>query len=350
MKIVHLIFDLNTGGAETMLIDIINEQVKSKQVSLIIINNEINKNLIEKINSKVKVILIGRRERSRNPIPIITLNWHLLKLNPDVIHCHNESVVRIIIFRNKCVLTVHDINISTKNFKFYIKLFAISKSVKNDIEQRSGIKPIVVYNGIRIDAIKQKENYDFNIFRIVQVSRLDHEKKGQHILLEALKTLVYKKKITNICVDFIGEGNAFAYLKKLVEEYKIKEYVNFLGIKDRNYIYEHLKDYNLLVQPSLYEGFGLTIVEAMAAKVPVLVSDIDGPMEIVDNGNHGYFFKTGNPKMCAEKILTIMNDSLSANFKNKMEDSACFVQTKFDIKITASMYIEYYSYIKNGTN
>lgn len=350
MKIVHIIFDLNTGGAETMLVDIINEQVKTVSVTLIVVNNQINEKLLDQIDKKVKLILIGRKERSRNPIPIIKLNWHLLKLNPYVIHCHNESVVRIIIFRNKCVLTVHDVNIATKNFKFYIKLFAISKSVKKDIEQRSGIKPIVVYNGIRIDAIKQKENYDFNIFKIVQVSRLDHEKKGQHILLEALNTLVYKKEITNICVDFIGEGNSLAYLKKLVEGYNLNEFVNFLGICDRQYIYNHLKDYNLLIQPSLYEGFGLTIAEAMAAKVPVLVSDIDGPMEIVDYGNHGYFFRTGKPKICAEKILTIMNDSLSTNFKNKMEDSACFVQTKFDIKITASMYIEYYRYIKNGTN
>jgi len=350
MKIVHIIFDLNTGGAETMLVDIINEQIITEQVSLIIFNDQINQQLLDQINKKVEVIIIGRKEKSRNPLPIFKLNWHLLQIIPEVIHCHHLSAIRLIAYRKNLVLTIHTTGEPVEYLGKYNKVFAISNSVKTDIELRSDIKPQLIYNGIHIEDILQKKNYNFIKFRIVQIGRLDHDIKGQHILLEALNILVKDRDIRNIFVDFIGEGKSRVYLKKLVEEYHLNEFVNFLGICDRQYIYNHLKDYNLLIQPSLYEGFGLTIAEAMVAKVPVLVSDIDGPMEIVDNGNHGYFFKKGNPKMCAEKILTIMNDSLSTNFKNKMEDSANFVQTNFNVKNTASMYIEYYRYIKNGTN
>jgi glycosyltransferase involved in cell wall biosynthesis len=263
-------------------------------------------------------------------------------MNSDVIHCHNYSLVRLIIFKKEVVITIHTIGVSIKYLDKYKKVFVISNAVKTDIEHRSNIEPILVYNGSKIDQILQKEAYTFETFRIVQVSRLDHTIKGQHILLEALKTIVHDKRIKNICIDFIGEGKSLDCLKKFVEDSHLEEYVNFLGIRNRKYISEHLKDYNLLVQPSIYEGFGLTIVEAMAARVPVLVSDIDGPMEIVDYGNHGYFFRTGNPKICAEKILIIMKDSLTSIFKTKMEEAASYVQTKFNIKITARLYLEHY--------
>jgi len=340
MVIAHIIFDLNIGGAETMLVDIINEQVKTEQVALIIINDQIDNNLLAQIDNRVKIILIGRIEKSQNPFPILKLNWFLLQINPDVIHCHHHTVIRIIAFKKNCVLTVHDVNIPTKNFKLYKKVFTISNAVKKDIEQRSNLQTILVYNGIRVNEIRRKENYEFNKFRIVQVSRLDHDKKGQHILLEAIKIIVYEKGVKNISVDFIGEGKSLDYLNELVKEYHLEDYINFLGMHDRKFIYEHLKDYNLLVQPSLYEGFGLTIVEAMAAKVPVLVSDIDGPLEIIENGMYGWMFKNNDGKDCASNILKIV--SIYKEIKLKIEDSYNHIFSNFNIRSTSKLYLNNY--------
>lgn len=340
MKIVHLIFDLNTGGAETMLVDIINQQINTEQVSLIIINDEINYQLLHQIDKRVNVILIGRKEKSRNLIPLLILNWHLLQINPDVIHCHHLTAIQIIVHRKNVVITLHTTGVPVEYLGKYKKVFAISNTVKKDIEVRCKVKPVLVYNGIRINEILKKEDYTYKTFKIIQISRLDHEIKGQNILLEALKILVYEKKIKNICVDFIGEGKSFEYLKKLVEEYKIKEYVNFLGIRDRKFIYEHLKDYNLLVQPSLYEGFGLTIVEAMAAKVPVLVSDIDGPLEIIENGMYGWMFKNNDGKDCASNILKIV--SIYKEIKLKIEDSYNHIFSNFNIRSTSKLYLNNY--------
>lgn len=343
MKIVHIIFDLNTGGAETMLVDIINEQIITEQVSLIIFNDQINQQLLDQIDKRVKVILIGRKEKSRNPIPIIKLNWHILKTNPDVIHCHHHTVIQIIAYRKNVVITIHSTGVPVEYLGKYKKVFAISNTVKKDIEVRCNIKPMLIYNGINIDEILQKENYTFKTFRIVQVGRLDHEIKGQHILLEALKILVYEKEIKNICVDFIGEGQSFEYLKKLVEEYKINEYVNFLGIHDRKYIYEHLKDYNLLVQPSLYEGFGLTIVEAMAAKVPVLVSDIEGPLEVIGNGKYGWIFKSENANNFATVISNITTSYCGEVMYSKIFNAYNCSTQNFGIDITTKTYLIHYA-------
>lgn len=318
MKIVHVIFSFCNGGAENMLVDIMNKQVKKEQVTLIVINNLINKELIDRIDNKVKVIPIGRKENSRNPLPILKLNCLLIKHKPDVIHCHNESIIRIILFKNKSVFTAHSMRLSTRNLKYYKKVLAISHAVKTDIEGRSTIKAILVYNGIDTNCIKQKSNYNIDTFRIVQIGRLDHTIKGQNVLLEALNLLVHVHGINNINVDFIGVGKCLEFLQNLARSYQIENYVNFLGIKDRSYIYEHLRDYDLLLQPSFYEGFGLTIVEAMIAKVPVLSSNIDGPAEIIENGSYGFLFRVGNSEDCARSIFDIISTYGSNEIKEKI--------------------------------
>ena len=58
----------------------------------------------------------------------------------------------------------------------------------------------------------------------------------------------------------------------MVVELNLEKHVRFLGNQSREYVYSHLKDYDLFVQPSRFEGFGLTVAEAMAACVPVLVT------------------------------------------------------------------------------
>ena len=96
-----------------------------------------------------------------------------------------------------------------------------------------------------------------------------------------------------------------------------------------------------MVQPSLYEGFGLTVVEAMAAKIPVLVSNIEGPMEIVKKGKFGYFFENGNVIDCANGIDKILD--LSNAINDKMLDSAYLhAKHNFDIKTTAKIYLKKY--------
>jgi len=340
MKITHVIFAMNIGGAEVMLVDLLNQQVKKQSVSLIVINSSICFSLLDKIDNQVKIVLIGRKEKSRSLLPIIKLNWYLLRIMPDIIHCHNHAVIKMIVLKNNAVLTVHDVNVPTNNFKDYKKIFAISNAVKNNIEKRSSINPILVYNGIKVESINIKEDYTFNIFRIIQVSRLDHNKKGQHILLKALKILVYDRKIKNIKVDFIGEGESLFFLKDLVLEYQLQNYVNFKGSCHREFIYEHLNEYCLLIQPSMYEGFGLAIAEAMVAKLPVLVSDIDGPLEIVGNGEYGYVFKKGDVQSLVNKINHIyLNYSSIRTIIDKAHD---WCIKKFSIKKMTQNYINNY--------
>lgn len=98
MLIVHLICSFTTGGSETMLVDIINEQRKvGYHVVLIIINNLIDENLLSFIDNNVHVIRINRIPGSRTPWSLIRLNYLLYKLNGDVLHSHDSVVAGMLL-------------------------------------------------------------------------------------------------------------------------------------------------------------------------------------------------------------------------------------------------------------
>ncbi len=345
MNIVHVIFSFDIGGSQAMLVDIANEQSKKGNVSLIIVNNVYSNELLNKLNSDVKVFLIRREPSSKNIINFIRTNILLYKLKPDVIHCHNFDLAPLLIpFKRKLYLTVHAIGINTKYHKIYRKVFAISDTVKNDIISRSDVTPELIYNGIRIDNVKQRNDFKLSgTFKIVCVSRLEHEKKGQDVLIKAIHLL--KSKFNIDCqLDLIGIGNSLKYLQELSRELKIENQVNFLGLKDRTYIYNNLCNYHLFVQPSRYEGFGLTVVEAMAAKIPVLVSNIDGPIEIIKNGDFGYSFESENPDDLADEIANIYYSYGNQIMINRINLAFNYAKENFDVAKTADEYINSYKY------
>lgn len=344
-KITHLIFSFNTGGAETMLVDIVNEQVLTNEVNIIIINNVFNESLLQKIDNRVKLYFMNRKERGVVPFPILKLNILLLLQRFDVLHCHNHNIVPLIFpsFRKKTVLTIHDVGKEINYLRCYNKVFAISKVVKDDIYKRSNIKAVLVYNGINTERVLMKEGYTKgNVFKTIIISRLVHQKKGQHLVIEALR-LLKEKGIKNIKLDLIGTGASAQFLKDLVLKYGLGDQVSFLGFKDRDYIYTFLKDYNLLIQPSLYEGFGLTVVEGMAAKVPVLVSDTDGPIEIIEHGKYGFYFINNNIHSLSKSLMNIIENYNSIESHEKIDLAYSHVCNVFSIKRTAKLYIENYN-------
>jgi glycosyltransferase involved in cell wall biosynthesis len=354
MKICHIIFSFTTGGAETMLVDIMNEQVKSEMVTLIIVNNLINESLVNQIDPNIHVVRINRKPSSRNPIPLIKINRYLLQSKPDIIHFHDRNGIELILphFRRKAVLTIHAAKMQYPFFTKYKKIFVISQFVKQDTLMRYGLEVEVIYNGIYTsDTItRQKQKWDTG-FHIVQVGRLHHLTKGQDLLIMAMKQLIYDYGRNDIYLDFIGEGPSFSLLEQLVADSKLESHITFLGNKSRDYVYKHLCDYDLLVQPSINEGFGLAVVEAMAAKLPVLVSDIEGPMEIIENGKYGYHFKTENANDLAAKIMDIIENYHTEKHQHTVESAYMHVIANFDIKNTALNYLKAYKTIsKNEKN
>lgn len=327
-----------TGGAESLLIDIINEQIKSNEVSLFIINDIYDQNITNRIDPKVDIVKIHRKPKSKNPFPILKLNWLLIIKNFDVVHCHNSSMPKLLIgrfYKSKIIYTVHDVNLKISGSNRIKRAIAISKAVEEDVSSRYSFPISIVYNGIRYKDIKKKNKWNhFDEFKIVNVARLVHETKGQDLLIRAVAIL--KQKGINVSVDFIGDGESLKFLKNLSEELGVSGNINFLGNKDRNFIYHNLCKYNLLCHPARYEGFGLTVVEGMAAKLPVLVSDDGGPFEIIGFGKFGYYFKNNDATDCAKMIEYIINNP--DDVKEKVEPAYLEVKDKYSIESLCKRY------------
>lgn len=344
MKIVHVIFSLYGGGSENLLIDTVNEQIKTEQVTVVVVNDCYRETLINEIDKRVKIILLKRKAASKNPLPIIKLNYLLQKINPDAIHIHNHSLPKILLgmFKKKLVYTIHALNIPmdlSHKVKFMI---AISDAVKQDAASRSRTPIVTIQNGINTDKIESCDNItkDKNTtFRIIQLGELNIEVKGQDILIEAM-AMLKEKGINNVEVDFIGEGKDYELLQNLAIERNVSERINFLGQKTREYIYSHLKYYDLMCHPSRSEGFGLVIAEGLAAGLPMLVPDSGGPYEVIEKGRYGCTFSNESAEDCAAKIEHIINnyDEIAAKYNNGRE----YVIGKYSVARMAKEYINAY--------
>lgn len=344
MKIVHVICSLCTGGAELLLLDIVKCQVaEGHQVSLIVINNKYEARLCEKIPEKVKTYFINRPEGSRNPLWIIKYNLAIYGLNPDVIHFHHDVAIGMTFnLRNtRSAITIHSVGADARHCKAVDKVFSISAAVQNDLLSRYGLNSVLVYNGVSDDSIFVKEDSKRPLWglSVIQIGRLVQDEKGQDLLIEAVANL--RAEGYPIKVDFIGEGRSEDILKKQCVRLGCETYINFLGNRSREYIYKNLRNYDLLVQPSRSEGFGLTVAEAMAAKIPVLVSNLDGPMEVIGNGKYGQFFDCNSVESLVEALKFIYkNYELVA--ETARTDAYDYCIKNFSVKSTVKNYLENY--------
>lgn len=339
MKIVHVFWALLNGGIENMLVDIINLQIhKSNEVSVIVINNLIDNSIVDRLDNQCKLICLGRKKHSKSMIFVFKLNFELLKQKFDVIHLHYDDIMKYIWIKGNYFTTVHNTHLPNHNFRWHKGIIAISRSVKEELDAFGFKQSVVINNGINFSLIKGRRHNPSKVFRIVNVSRLVYAQKGQDILLEAIRNLK-DKGIENIHVDFIGDGENLQDMERYISENKLSNNVSLLGNKKRSYIYQHLSDYDLFVQPSRFEGFGLTVVEAMAAYVPVLVSRNEGPLEIIGNGKYGYCFENGSAEDCAKMIKQI-----SINYPNIHYLSECYNHVKelYNVENTALKYLEFY--------
>lgn len=346
MRITHMIFSLKVGGAENIMIDIMNLQVElGHDLTLIIINDEINNILLNSIDTRINIIKLQRPEGSRNLYYFFKLYKILLLCKIDIIHAHSTGVGKILQFSKiKKIITVHGFESITQGLKYFDQIISISNTIKTAIIKKMNSESILIYNGINTNLLKISALENKNDKILLQVSRLVHKTKGQDILIKAMNLIVNEKKISHIKCHLIGEGDSIGYLKENVKKYGLENYVLFLGVQERSYVYENLSKYDLLVQPSRYEGFGLTIVEAMAAKVPVIVSNIEGPIEVIQNGDIGTYFESENSKDLANKILNIL-DNKENNIK--VEAAYKFTKENYDIKQTVNKYLEEYINVIN---
>ncbi|HBF13387.1 MAG TPA: glycosyltransferase family 4 protein [Deltaproteobacteria bacterium] len=158
------------------------------------------------------------------------------------------------------------------------------------------------------------QNFNPEKFNILSVGRMTPQ-KGFDVLLEAMLQL--KDKGLPIHLTLVGDGPERKDLETMVRTFGLKHFVSFAGWIEQEGLKNFYAKADLFVLPSLYEGMPNVVLEAMAAGLPVIATDIAGSREIVLEGENGYLVSPGDAQKLAEKIIHLAhkNDLLDTMAK-----------------------------------
>jgi glycosyltransferase involved in cell wall biosynthesis len=278
---------------------------------------------------------------------ILQVAWDIHKQNCDIIHIHNFShfvpIVRAFNPKAKIVLHMHCEWLSQLNHKAVAKRIAkadlvlsCSEYITNKIRTRFpqfASRCQTVYNGV--DTNHFVPNYYQQTTEKKQpvllfVGRVSPE-KGIHLLIDAFKEIIKyypqaQLKIAGpeiiIAKEFIVDltddpqvaalasfypGSYLARLQAQIPPNLAKQIV-FIGSLRPEELLQHYWDADLVINPSLSEAFGMSLVEAMACQIPVIGAQQGGMPEAIAEKITGLLFEGGNSDALASKILELLAD------------------------------------------
>jgi L-malate glycosyltransferase len=358
IKIIYITGPLVFGGAERFNIDLVNNLDKNifdPQI-ISIHNKDFVGEEFDKQGLKIKKFI---KKYKIDLGLIFKLRKYLKSEKPDIIHTQLFAgdawgrIAAILAGVPAIVLTEQNVTSNDiwlrRKVKYILsffthKTFAISQGVKESMikEGISTKKLQVIYNGIEIDKFKNTEfklNTDAPIF--FNIGRLEKQ-KGQIYLIQAFKILL--KKYPQAELWIAGSGSLE---KELKTESKELSNVKFLGT--RKDIADIFKQIDIFVLPSLWEGMGVVLPEAMLARKPIIASNVPAVKEVVKDNKTGLLSEPKDVNKLAKKMEKYLVDK---NFAKKMADSAFnFAKEKFDIKNITKQYeteyLETYEHIIN---
>jgi glycosyltransferase involved in cell wall biosynthesis len=222
---------------------------------------------------------------------------------------------------------------------------AISEAILKDCFKNK-LKVEKIYNGA--DTKKWKQHVgSADEFRIISVGRIGYEGvityqlKGYDILIKALKEckdkgMKFSCNIVGGDIDYVN-NSSIKYLKKLNDDLGLSEEIKFLG--NREDIPELLAPSDLFILPSRFEGLPIVLLEAMAARLPVIASNISGSNELIKDEKNGLLFESENYLELAKKIFYLYNHREEME---RMEQNAYEYVQSFDISIMCEKYWDLY--------
>lgn len=334
MRILHVITTLDIGGAEKQLLSLAKQQTKCGN-SVVVIPIKGESELAPEFAEAGIEVIQGITNRD-----IITQIFGLNKIiktrNFDVVHSHLPRAQILTAFalegNSKLIVTRHDAmaffskgNKWVSNLLWRIvqwksaRVIVISQSIlKGMIERGEAIdleKIGVVYYGIELEDHQVRQRSTSQIEKTIDsvgrgkfifgtVSRLVEEKNIE-LLIEAFAKL--HTRHTNTALIIVGYGHLGSMLSEKAKSLGVSKAVLFAG-KQLN-ASEWMQKFDAFILASKTEGFGLVLLEAMRAGLPIIASDVDAIPEVLSNRG-GLLFNPESATELTEKMSLILKSEI----------------------------------------
>jgi glycosyltransferase involved in cell wall biosynthesis len=351
-KIIHIITRLDMGGSaqNTLLTckklgskyEIILVHGLSNESGMTEAEKQIVENGVAKSKKQgVRVIPLPSMVRSIRPVrdfrALLALVWLMFKEKPDIVHTHSSKagilgrlaakiafVPNIIHTPHGHVFYGHFGSFASRMFLWIEKLFtritdrivALTDGEKNDYEKLSvcpSEKLLKIHSGVDVALYM---NANGNLVEKRRSLGLDQNGavigfvgwllpiKGPEYLLKSMEHVWPDYPETALI--FVGKGDLDLDLREQALQLTANGRVKFLGWRED--ISEIMPVFDMLVLPSLNEGMGRVLVEAMAAGKPVVASRVGGIPDLVRDGETGYLVPPADEKALADGIKKLLED------------------------------------------
>lgn len=230
----------------------------------------------------------------------------------------------------------------TKNaYRKFNKIVCVSQYAKEKFTERMGIKEnvIVRYNINLTDDIKNKaeekieEKFNKNTFKVCTVGRLV-EAKGYDRLLKIHKRLMDEELKHDLII--VGDGPDREKLTKYINDNNLNNSVYLLGSKSNPYKY--IKNSDLFVCSSRWEGFSTVISEAVILEKPVITTRVSGTEELFLNNKYGLITENNEESLYEELKNIITSKKLYNYYKNKVKERSSFFEQKELVKSVEKIF------------
>jgi glycosyltransferase EpsD len=352
MKILHIIPNLKKGGAERIVIDIVRQLCMdpSLDVKLVLFENQIEYDvqdlepIIEIIPSHIRLSLGHKNEYAVNE-----LQSFLDAFQPTIIHSHlyeaevtsrscfypsakwfTHSHDRMQSFNNLAFRSLNSKRALTNYFekKYLLKRYtanggnhfiAISENIElflKSVLPTKGFKIHLLHNAIDVKRFKKSTNFvsskDHQVFQLISIGRMDTNKNHQ-FLVDVVHDLTTKQ--IPVHLTLVGDGPQRDVLQEKINQLNLQHHISLVGIQ------EHVEDYlwkaDLYIHSAITEGFGLTLLEAMAAGLPVVTLNGGGNKNLIHHGENGYIIDEQDVTLFSNYITTFVQNKISLELSSK---------------------------------
>lgn len=353
---MHFINNLEIGGAEKILILLLNELSKRDDLEVYLVSLEGHGSLVKNISSRVHVkefkyhLFAPRFLNKLNPAFRLCLLLYVLKIKPDIIHGHlikTEDIAKTLgaLTKTPVIITSHDVlikpGIVTKFLNRYVtKAVAVSKIVADHLRIVYGLddkKIEIIPNAIETNLFERgMKKFDIHkpvflyIGRLLKSKGIEYAIKGLAKLRTGypkLEFLIYGKEVFE---------SYKKYLDKLVQE-NHWDFVKFMGRTDD--VPSALSKGDIFVLPSQSEGFAISVLEAAAASKPVIATKVGAIPILVNENESGLFVEWNKPDQIYLAAKKILDEGLVESYGLRAQRIA---RSHFDIREVEKLYYELY--------